>query len=87
MISAYAMTVYVQPDMRACASAILDLLLRWPPTPPAQTTVTQVNLPQDGAGAACTQLPPTPPTGAARGRGVQTVWSSRSGSQLQCLPL
>jgi len=58
MISAYAMTVYVQPDMCACASAILDLLLRWPPTPPAQTTVTQVNLPQDGVVAACTQLPP-----------------------------
>jgi hypothetical protein len=53
MISAYTMKVYVQPDMRACASAILDLLLRWPPTPPAQTTVTQVNLPQDGMVSAC----------------------------------
>ena len=31
MISAYTMTVYVQPDMCACASAILDLLLRWAP--------------------------------------------------------
>jgi hypothetical protein len=33
MISAYTMTVYVQPDMRACASAILELLLCWPPMP------------------------------------------------------
>ena len=35
------------------AIAILDLLLRWPPTLPAQTTVTQVTLPQDHAVAAC----------------------------------
>jgi hypothetical protein len=67
MISAYTMTVYVQPDLRACASAILDLLLRWPPTPPAQTTVTPVTLPQDGAVAACEQLPPNPQPGAALG--------------------
>jgi hypothetical protein len=53
MISAYTMTVYVQPDMRACASAILELLLCWPPMLPAPTTVTPVNLPQDGAVAAC----------------------------------
>jgi hypothetical protein len=41
MISAYTMEAHVTPDMRACASAILDLLLRWPPTPPTQTSVTQ----------------------------------------------